>query len=146
MFIHEIHMESERERQRQREKQAPHKESDAGLDPGLQDQDVSPRQMLNRWAIQVSPEVVIWSISISGFWALGEQTLWTPCSGMLKVCLSIGQDRKNLGIRLKNNLSSLCHNSAKDNWERMTAFKRTSFKNYICVCVYIRICIDLWVI
>ena len=42
------------ERERQREKQAPHREPDVWLDPGSWDQALSQRQMLNRWATQVS--------------------------------------------------------------------------------------------
>ena len=38
----------ERQRHRRREKQAPRREPDAGLDPGLRDNDPSGRQMLNR--------------------------------------------------------------------------------------------------
>ena len=39
--------ERERQRHRQREKPAPHREPDAGLDPGLQDHALGQRQALN---------------------------------------------------------------------------------------------------
>ena len=48
-----------REWQRQTEKQAPHKEPDAGLDPGFWDQVVSRRQMLNCRAIQASLGLIL---------------------------------------------------------------------------------------
>ena len=51
LFIHERHgdTETQRERQkhRQKEKQAPHREPDAGLDPGSQDHDLGQRQVPN---------------------------------------------------------------------------------------------------
>ena len=46
--------ERERQRYRQRKRQAPHREPDAGLDPGSQDHDLSRRQAPNHWATQAS--------------------------------------------------------------------------------------------
>ena len=56
------------EAETQREKQAPHKESDAGLDPRPQDHHtLSQRQALNCWATQASPEgsTFLFTINIS---------------------------------------------------------------------------------
>lgn len=83
------------------------------------------------------------------FWLWGEWTVWTPFSDIPNICLSIGQNRKNLGICLKKKkiLSSLPHNDAKrkKDWEIMTAFKRTSFKKLcICVCIYVLVWICKW--
>ena len=56
MIVTERDRERERERQRhrQREKQAPYREPNVGLDPGLQDSTLGQRQALNCCATQGS--------------------------------------------------------------------------------------------
>ena len=55
LFIHERHTHRERQRHRQREKQAPCRRLMWDSIPGPQDHNLNQRQMLNHWAIQVSP-------------------------------------------------------------------------------------------
>ena len=66
-FIYLFMRDTQRKRHRhtQREKQTPHKEPNVGLSPGSQDQDLSWRQTLNRWATQASPSSVSVSLLIS---------------------------------------------------------------------------------
>ena len=51
--------ETEAETEAEGEFQAPHKEPDVGLDPGPQDHTLSWRQILHRWATQVSLNLVL---------------------------------------------------------------------------------------
>lgn len=85
-------------------------------------------------------KVVIWSVSINEFfWQWGEWTVWTPFGGMPKVYLSIGQDRKNLGICLKKQFyppsptMMLRERMIEKEW---LLLKELPLKNYICVRVY----------
>ena len=57
LFIYERRR--ERQRHRQREKQASCGEPGVGLDPRPQDQDLSQRQTLNCWAIQMSHKLLV---------------------------------------------------------------------------------------
>ena len=50
--------ERKRQRHRQREKQAPHRETDVGLDPRSWDRALSRRQMPNGWATQASEHLI----------------------------------------------------------------------------------------
>ena len=64
-FIYLLTRDTQRVAETQAEgKQAPCREPDVGLDPGLWDHDLSQRQTLNCWATKASPEMTL-RISIS---------------------------------------------------------------------------------